>query len=126
MYAQDYNDCVTKVPVFIKAETAPEYRGQFQHYFEDAFKGDTLSYNGEIVVTFVIDSIGNSCCTKIENCNSAILSEKLKEATDKMSGWKPATQNHHLVRFYYRLKFVFSGSNFQVTPILLNSSLHNG
>ena len=52
--AQVFNDCITKVPVFVKAETAPKYNGEFQQYFEQGLKGSTLNYNGEIVVTFVI------------------------------------------------------------------------
>jgi hypothetical protein len=122
IFAQEYKDCVIRVPVFVKAETAPNFSGQFQQYFEKAFKGNNLVYTGEIVVTMVIDSSGNACCTKIENCDSASLTAKLKEAVDKMTGWKPATQNGHPVRFYYRLRFIFNGTNFQITPIILTTN----
>jgi hypothetical protein len=120
IFAQEYKDCLTTGPVFVKAETAPKFNGQLQRYFEDAFKGSNPVYTGEIVITMVIDSSGNSCCTKINNCDSASLSAKLKEAVDKMTGWKPATQNGHLVRFYYRLRFIFSRRGFQVSPMIMN------
>jgi hypothetical protein len=115
--AQTYKDCNTDGHIFVHTEKAPKYKGQLQNYFEDAFKGDALAYTGEIITIFIIDEDGRCCCTDIQKCDSASLSAKLKDAIDRMPGWKPAVQNGHVVRFYFRLKFSFNGSDFRVTPM---------
>lgn len=73
--------------------------------------------NGAVQLQILIDTSGKACCMSINNNSSGISSTKIKEAVNKMTGWKPAKQNNHSVNFSAVIQIIFNNSKLSVNYV---------
>jgi hypothetical protein len=117
VFGQTFSDCNVQGPMFVRVEQASTFNGSIQEYFENELKGLYQDLNGAVQLQILIDTNGKACCMSINSNSSGISSTKIKEAVNKMIGWKPAKQNNHSVNFSVVLQIIFTNSKLSINYV---------
>jgi hypothetical protein len=110
VFGQTFSDCNVQGPLFVRVEQASTFKGSLQEFFEKELSDYFEDFKGTIQVQILIDTSGKACCMSVSNNSSSVLSIKIKDAVNKMTGWTPAKQNNYSVNFSALLQIGFNNS----------------
>ncbi|MES1160934.1 MAG: two-component regulator propeller domain-containing protein, partial [Bacteroidota bacterium] len=115
--AQKFTDCSIQGPLFVRVESAAEFNGSLQNYFEKELQGKLGDFNGIIQLGILIDTSGKACCMNIDNNLSSLPSTDIKDIINKMTRWTPARQNNYAVNFNALINLLVKDSRITVNYI---------
>jgi hypothetical protein len=115
LLAQEYDNCTKNHEmVFYKTEIPATFQGSLEKYFATIVTQETNNKDCTILIKILCTKKGKVCCAYIQNNQSLLKSDDLKDLINRMPDWKSAIQNGVMVDFMIHLTLEIQNKTLKV------------